>query len=177
MQASDREQFVSVLLGLAAIKPGHKLTPEAFEIWWNAMSRDWSLDEFRQAASHLARSVEFMPSPYHFEKLRLAANDCTADAAWEQIITGHGYCDDPVGARALHSLGGWKVVGFAETSRLPWLKERFREAYENFADSAQAMESLPAIEPPAGRNAPRAISELLSRFPTILIEEGNDAPA
>src|SRR5690349_13020064 len=71
MQPADRKKFIEVLTGLAAMKPGGKLTPESIELFWNAM-QDWALEDFVAAANHLARSHEFMPNPYHFEQLRRA---------------------------------------------------------------------------------------------------------
>lgn len=144
MQPNDKAEFMKTLIGMAAIKPGKPLSPEGYELFWNAM-QCWPLDEFKRAAAHLARTCEFMPNPYHFEQLRKTASGANADESWTQILESHGHTDDAAGMRALRSLGGWGVVGFADTSRLPWLKERYREAYENFADSSSAQESLPQI--------------------------------
>src|ERR1700759_829480 len=82
---ADKAEFIGVLVGLAAIKPGKDLTREAYEIWWLAMRDNWTLEHFKSAASHLASSCEFMPSPYHFEQLRKAARQ-TAGEAFAQAL-------------------------------------------------------------------------------------------
>ena len=79
MLPADKVELVKILAGLSTIKPGVKLTPEAYDVWWLAMQH-WSIDEFRSAAAHLARSVEFMPSPFHFEQLRKANNPTSGEA-------------------------------------------------------------------------------------------------
>jgi hypothetical protein len=161
MQPRDKPEFARILLGLSTVKPSaQKLTAEGLEMFWLAM-QDWDLLEFKAAASHLVRSCEFMPNPYHFEKLRSAASARNADAAFEEILARHGECDDPAGARALRSLGGWRVVGFSDQDRLPWLKERFRDAYENFAFSQHAGEALPLLAPASRGTKP--VSNLLDR--------------
>lgn len=164
MTPSDRPAFAATLVELATVKPAGKLTAEALEIWWRAMQH-WDIAEFRAAAQHLMRTTEFMPNPFHFEQLRAKANEGSADEAWEQIIHEHGQCDDETGYRALRSLGGWSVVGFVETTRLPWLKERFREAYENFAESLAVRDALPMLGGPRSRGAlsgPAKIGALLA---------------
>jgi hypothetical protein len=144
MQPADRKQFAEALIGFAEIK-GRQLSAPALELYWRAMQH-WAIADFLAAAAVLLRQCEFFPTPADFERLRRAAAGLGADSAWEQLICDHGRCDDPVGARALRSLGGWAVIGFADTDRLPWLKERFREAYENFQDSEIAEAGLPDPE-------------------------------
>lgn len=158
MSPQDKPEFVRILVGLSAMKPGKELTSEVFDLYWSALS-DWSLADFRAAANHLARSSEFMPNPYHFDQLAKQARRTNADASWEQIITNHGQTDDPVAARSLRSLGGWRVIGFSESTRLPWLKERFKEAYQSFANSAEAVAALPSAGPSRAVDAARQLAQ------------------
>lgn len=148
MTPADKTKFIKQLVGLASIKPGKDLTPEAYEIWWQAMQA-WSLEEFIQAAAHLSRSVEFMPSPYHFEQLRKAGRP-TAGEAWEEIramarLSYEGEPDDPVAAKALRALGGLRTVAMCDSDKVHFLERRFAEHYEAMQDAKDTREAVPQI--------------------------------
>jgi hypothetical protein len=155
MLPGDRQQFAATLTGLAAIKPGARLTPEALELWWSAM-QTWSIEDFRSAANHLARSCEFMPSPFHFEQLRKAGRR-TAAEAWEKarkacgscVQLGHytddGTCGDELIDRAVAGIGGYKVIAQCNTDSLHFLERRFSEHYETLRDVTDTRETLPRI--------------------------------
>lgn len=142
MQPSDRPEFVRVLNGLAAVKPGKGLTPEALDVWWLAL-RDWPLADFRAAAGHLARTVEFMPSPYHFAQLRKAGRPTSAEA-WELAWKGNPTNDYAI-AKALAVAAGSERLGMIELTRLPWVEKRFREAYDELVDVVEHREALPHL--------------------------------
>ena len=151
MTPADRPKFAQTLVGLSAMKPGKGLTPEAIDVWWNAMQH-WSLPEFLDAASHLARSVEFMPSPYHFEQLRKAQLP-TAGEAWDEILqlarsSFNGEPDDPVAARALRAIGGLRAVAMSDTSKTQFLEKRFAEHYAQMQEAEDTRESVPQIAGP-----------------------------
>jgi hypothetical protein len=131
--------------------------------------RDWSLDEFKAAASHLARSCQFMPKPYDFEQLR-RAHGTSASEAWAVVLKS---CVDwrnperlPQGriARAAQVVGGFHAIAFADAQReLPWLAKRFREAFEELTEVETAREALPQLTPSANelalaRDAVRALA-------------------
>ncbi len=137
---ADKPEFAKVLIGFAELK-GKQLSKPAVELYWCAMQH-WEIQDFQAAAVQLLRSCAFMPTPFDFEQLRQAAAGALPDEAWMQLLENHGECSDPIGAKALRSLGGWQVVGFVDMTRLPWLKERFREAYENFHESQTAVAAL-----------------------------------
>lgn len=161
MTPKDKPDFIKQLIGLAAVKPGKDLTPEAYEIWWNAM-QDWSLEEFKQAAAHLAKSVEFMPSPYHFEQLRKAGRP-TAGEAWEKArkacgsaiqygqVTHNGTCGDPTIDAAVRAIGGYGVIAMCDTDKLHFLERRFAEHYESIQDAKDVREAVPQIAQPDRR--------------------------
>ena len=158
MTPADKETFCAILNGLAAIKPGGKLTAEAYEVWWLAM-QDWPLDQFRAAAAHLAKSVEFMPSPYHFEQLRKAARP-TAGEAWAKAVascrtawTPQGYrggtSGDPLIDRAVHAIGGYAAIAQCDHDKLHFLERRFAEHYGSIEDAEDVREALPQIAGPS----------------------------
>ena len=140
MTPKDKPQFVATLEGLAAIKPGAKFTTQALEIWWQAM-RDWPLEEFRAAASHLAKSVEFMPNPFHFEQLRKASLPSAAEE-WANVLEiARGHAGRPMSAaaeRALAALGGIHVVAMSETTKTHFLERRFCEHYSDAQTTSEA---------------------------------------
>jgi hypothetical protein len=156
MQATDRKKFCSTLNGLAAVKPGKELTPEALEIWWTAM-RQWSIEEFVSAASHLASSVEFMPSPFHFEQLRKASKPTTGEA-WKTALERckqwrKGERLDDAIDRAAATVGGYRAIAMADTeTALPHIERRFKEAFQELDDVETVREALPHLKPAPGIN-------------------------
>lgn len=156
MQATDRKKFLETLNGLSALKPGKELTPAALELWWQSM-RGWSIEEFVTAASHLTGSVEFMPSPFHFEQLRKASKP-TVGEAWSTALsrctawrTGQRW-DDAI-ERAVAAIGGYRAIAMADVeTALPHIERRFKEAYEAIDDAEQVRQALPHLAPAPGIN-------------------------
>ncbi len=170
MQPNDKPQFLAALNELAALKPGAKLTVEAYAGWWNALREHWTIDEFRSACAQLARTCEFMPNPYHFEQLRKAGR-LTAGEAWAAVReiartrgTPH---EDPRVNAAVHALGGYFAIGMTNTDQMPFLERRFAEHYESISDAEDTREAVPQIAgPPRARlNGPQPITQLLGRNP------------
>jgi len=169
MQPSEKAEMVKILAGLSAIKPGGKLTPEAYEVWWLAMS-SWPLAQFKQAASLLARTVEFMPSPYHFEQLRKAsrptAGEAWADAlshaasgSWRSGGTGDYHTD-----RAVRAIGGWVAIAMCDEDKTHFLERRFAEHFETMMDAEDTREAVPLIAGPsrASLSGPMSLGRLMS---------------
>ncbi len=156
MQVTDRKKFLAALAGLAAVKPGKELTPEALEIWWSAM-RGWTIEEFVSAASHLAGSVEFMPSPFHFEQLRKASKPTSGEAwasalkrciSWRTGATAGDVID-----RAAAAIGGYRAIAMADVeTALPHLERRFKEAFDSIDDAETVRSALPNLSPAPGIN-------------------------
>jgi len=149
VQPVDRAEFARTLTGLAAIKPNAKLTPEALDIWWNAMS-DWSLDEFRSAATHLARSVEYMPNPYHFEQLR-KAHQMTAGEAWAIAVDHARGAYRSIAApaeveRTVRAMGGWQIIARSNTEALHFLERRFVQTFNDLDVATDQRAALPHFE-------------------------------
>lgn len=162
---TDKAEFLRVLNGLAMIKPGNaKLTEEVLDLWWAAM-RDWTIADFKAAATHLAKSVEFMPSPFHFEQLRKAGRP-VAGEAWAAVLeyvrqgtvlwdggyrefsekyTNTSLASDPVALRAVAALGGFQQVAMCQNDQLPFMERRFCEHYETMQDSEEVRVSVPQI--------------------------------
>lgn len=147
MTPADKPEFARLLNGLAAIKPGAKLTAEGLDVWWLAM-QDWPIEEFRAATAHLAKSVEFMPSPFQFEQLRRAGLP-TAGEAWAEALDRVRHGRYPTGdaaiERAVAALGGWRVIAMSTDEGLPFLERRFAEHFEALEDAQALRRALPAI--------------------------------
>jgi hypothetical protein len=168
MIETDKPKFCKTLLGLALVKPPHaKLVAEAYEIWWQAL-QDWPLEEFQQAAAHLSKSVEFMPSPFHFEQLRKAGRP-TAGEAWADIraMARHSYEGepaDPNAARALRALGGLRAVAMCDSDKVHFLERRFCEHFEQIQDAVEVRTALPQIAQEPQRIGVNAIVKQLVRM-------------
>ncbi len=147
MLPADRIAFASVLNGLAAVKPGAKLTPEALEIWWQAFQH-WTIEQFRQAAAHLVRTCEFMPNPFHFEQF-LKSNRPTSGEAWarvrELVRAGESTSGDALIDSAVRALGGYRALGMTHSDQMQFLERRFAEHYESIGEAERTREALPAL--------------------------------
>lgn len=173
MTLQDLPEFVAILNGLAAIKPGTggKLGKEALKIWELAMA-DWPIERFREAASHLARAVEFMPSPFHFEQLRKAGRP-TSGEVWAMVLacarSGDEHPDvSPAAKRALAAIGGIRAVMMSETSKTQFLAKSFAENFEAMQDADDVREAVPQIAGPAANarlNGPRRVIPQIARQP------------
>lgn len=157
MEPSEKAEMARVLVGLAQIKPGGKITQESLDIWWLAM-QDWSLDEFREAATHLAKTVEFFPSPYHFEQLR-QSKSMTAGEAWAVALKHAAGAwragpSVPEIERAVASMGGWRSIAMASTDSLAFVEKRFIDAFKELTERTESREALMALP---GSNQPKGL--------------------
>jgi hypothetical protein len=149
MNATDKIEFSKILNGLAAMKPAAKLTPESLELFWRAMT-DWPLDEFKLAATHLAKTCEFMPNPFHFEQLRKSSKQ-TAGEAWAIALRDctcwRGARPSPGGLidRAVSAIGGYKAIAMTSDEAMPFIERRFKDAYEQLEDAVTIREALPNL--------------------------------
>lgn len=165
MIASDRATFIEIVLGFAELK-GKQLSAPALELYWRAL-RHWELEQFREAAEHLLRSCEFMPTPKDFEDLRKAGRETPAEAWIEAqrhlVWDVRGYklsphCPELI-ARVIRAIGGADVIAMCEQEKLHFLERRFCEHYETMLDAEDVRNAVPqiAFDPHAG------IGALLSR--------------
>ncbi len=83
MDSGARPEFVRVLNGLAEIKR-FDLTKDSYELWWQSM-KNWSINDFRDAAGYLLLNCKFMPTPYDFEQLR-KKDEVSAHEAWSMAL-------------------------------------------------------------------------------------------
>jgi len=149
MRPEDKQEFVRILNGMAAVKPGGELTREAYEMWWNAM-RDWTIDEFRAAASHLVKESEFMPNPFHFEQLKKLQRPSKHEAWGEAMKVCLGWrsgeiTGDPGIDAAVAHVGGYRALALCDESKLPFLERRFLDVYEELCDVSQKRAALPDL--------------------------------
>lgn len=150
MTPDDKPEFVRILNGLAAIKRVD-LTKEAYEMWWAAM-RDWSVDDFRDAAGYLLKNSEFMPSPYDFQQLRKLDQPNPheawamalrhAEGGWRQGALGEAGID-----RAVETIGGYYQIAMCDQDKLAFVQRRFMDAYESLSESDIARQALPNFAP------------------------------
>lgn len=161
MAPHDKPQFLAVLNGLAAVKPGAKLTPEGLDVWWSSFA-NWTIEEFRAAAAQLAKSVEFFPNPFHFEQLRKSSR-MTAGEAWARVLevarSGGGEIEDPRISKAVRAIGGYNAIGMSKTDQTPFLERRFAEHYEQICDVEEVREAVPLLAGPT--RGPKLLSELM----------------
>lgn len=149
VQERDKGEFLAVLTGLASIKRV-QLTKEALDLWWLTMG-DWPIDEFKQAAAHLLRAHEWMPSPHNFEALRKAGRP-TAGEAWSLALrhaASSGYrsgpLNDPLVDAVTRAIGGYEAIAMCNTDKLGFLERRFCEHYEQMQDADDVREAVPQI--------------------------------
>ena len=149
MTLDDKPEFVRILNGMAAVKPGGNLTKEGYEMWWASM-RDWSIDDFRNAAGHLLKTVEFMPNPYHFNQLKKLQRPSKHEA-WAAAMraclgwrTGASSGDAKIDA-AVATIGGYRTLALCDTDKLGFCERRFLDTYEDFVESDDMRAALPHI--------------------------------
>jgi hypothetical protein len=179
MLPTDKPKFLAVLNGLAAIKPGAKLTAEALTLYWNALSA-WTIEDFTAAASQLARTCEFMPNPYHFEQLRKASR-MTAGEAWTKALE-YARCNgfsrwnsgppseddpsqrpaDPLIDAAVRAVGGYQAIAMTKTSDTHWIEKRFCEHYDAILEREDVRAAVPQIAGPTRHiDGPQSVAKLL----------------
>lgn len=151
MTEDDKPDFARILNGLALLKRT-QLHEDALDMWWLTM-QSWPLDEFTAAASHLATSCQFMPTPYDFHELRKAGR-MTAMEAWDRALhhaASSAYRNGPLGDalidHAVRCIGGYRAIAMCEDEKLGFLEKRFHEAFETKQDAEDIREALPAIAP------------------------------
>lgn len=172
MLLADRTEMARVLVGLSSIKPGAKITPEGLDVWWMAM-QGWELDEFKQAAAHLARTAEFMPSPFHFEQLRKAGRPTAGEAfavAVSHAASGNwrqGGSGRPDVDRAVQAIGGYVQIAMSDEDKLHFLERRFADHFEAMTDAEDVREAVPRIAGATWRTTitgPTSAAKLLGKL-------------
>jgi hypothetical protein len=149
MQPADRAEMARILVSLAEMKPGGKITPEALELWYSAMSA-WTIEEFRAAAQHLMLHEEYFPNPWHFQQLRKAQR-MTPGEGWaialQHVRSGayHAGPAIPEVERTVQAMGGWKVIAWSSVDALPFLEKRFASHYDQLTDVAETRQELPQL--------------------------------
>ena len=148
MDSGDRPEFVRVLNGLAEIKRAD-LTKDSYELWWQSM-KNWSIDDFRDAAGYLLLNCKFMPTPYDFQQLR-KKGEVSAHEAWAvalQHATGawrQGVLGDVLTDRVIAALGGYSVIALTHKDKLGFLERRFLDTYDDLLDTSVVREALPDL--------------------------------
>lgn len=167
MNANDKQEFLRILTGLSLIKPGKELTKDALGVYWNALE-DWSIEDFRAAANHLAKSCEFMPNPFHFEQLRKAQEPSKHEAWQTAMARASGsrnvqHPDDKI-TKAVRMVGGYYQLGMTSYDQLAFTEKRFKDAY----DSIGEVESVPQLT----KSDAKAIMNRFTDTPNGLVRIG-----
>jgi hypothetical protein len=147
MTPSDRQSFIEIVIGFAELK-GKQLSAPALELYWNAMQH-WTMQDFQQAANHLVRTCEFMPTPRDFESLRKAGR-ITAGEAWAMVLAAvrrsdydHGI--SPLIDRVVGACGGYRLIGQTEVNQTQFIERRFAEHFEVIQDADDTRAAVPQI--------------------------------
>lgn len=172
MKANEFQQFKTIVAGMAALYGRiESLDDGLMDVYWLAL-KDWPLEEFQRAASHLLRTSTFMPRPADFERLGQGSAQ-SARQAWADVVAwvrASGYRSalpkhllppepSQEAVRAVMILGGWEAISLADISELGFLEKRFLEHFED----ARASQGQGLPSPPEGPrlNGPVSIAELL----------------
>ena len=176
MQTNDREQFLRVLNGMAAMKKT-QLTPESLDLWWACMA-DWDIADFKAAAIHVLKTTDFMPTPKDFEDLRKAGR-MKAGEAWalvlDRVRKGSSRWDydppklnsrfeppdNPVIDAAVRAIGGYQAIAMHEEATLHFLERRFCEHFESIGEAREIRAAVPAIAGPMAQLAQSAVKRLV----------------
>lgn len=163
MIPQDRAAFLEAVIGLAELK-GKQLSAPALELYWRAMQH-WCIEDFKQAAQHLVRTCEFMPTPKDFEDLRKAGRP-TPGEAWAEVLTyvRRGYFHwqgggvsrngqtppalSSTAVAAVEMLGGFEAIAMSEESKLHFLERRFCDHYRELEDAGEVRAALPQLTNP-----------------------------
>lgn len=166
MKPADYESFCEVVVGFAELR-GKQLSKAALKLYWQAM-QDWRLDEFREAAEHLLRTSEFMPTPKQFEDLR-TAGEPTAAEAWTIVLSGAPLPPGSRMHRAAEACGGQVAIRHENVERsLPFTQKRFIDAYEDLTRVDPVREDLPQIAVHGARRALSAPTNIAAILPAEL---------
>ena len=168
MTPEDKPEFARILIAMASIKPGGKITAEALELHWSCL-QDWPLNEFKSAAAHLAKSEEFMPNPFHFERLR-KQSQLTAGEAWTSVRavlrTLNRYERTTISPRidrVVAAMGGYVALSQSDSDEMHFREKRFAELWEELGDAEEVRVALPFLEPQRQVSGPRPVMALLKR--------------
>jgi hypothetical protein len=152
MQISDKEQFLKVMNGMAAMRKA-QLIPEVLDLWWGCMA-DWTIEDFKAATIEILKRTAYMPCPKDFEDLRRAGR-MTAGEAWDMAV-GHAasssYRQGPTGSdqvdQCVRMIGGYSAIAMCEEEKLHFLERRFCEHYETLDDANSIRDAVPQIAKP-----------------------------
>jgi hypothetical protein len=149
MTATDRKQFLEIVIGFAELK-GKVLSAVALELYWRSM-QDWDLADFQLAANHLLRTCTFMPTPKDFEDLRKSGRD-TASESWDRAVkhaSSSAYRWGPLGDARIdmlvRGLGGYSAIAMCDESKLQFLERRFCDNFDNVQNADDVRKTIPQI--------------------------------
>lgn len=154
MQESDFQRFKEIMVGMGKLYEREVDSP-LLDAYWLAL-RNWSLEEFIEAAAHLMGNSEFMPRPAAFNELRKAGRP-TSGEAWARAVmncgschssqgyTNGGSCGDPFIDRVVRAIGGYKTIAMSDSDKLHFLERRFAEHFETMQEAADIRGDVPMI--------------------------------
>jgi hypothetical protein len=173
MIPSDEPEFVRIVTALSSQKPGKPLTEDGIVLFWLSM-QDWTIEEFKAAAAHLNKAVEFMPNAFHFEQLRKAGQSTSGEAfeRARQIVRrlnpreyiGHQSGDARLDA-AIRACGGYEALAMCTTENIGFFERRFAEHFDTISDAESVRGALPDMTGGKRLSGPQAapFARLLER--------------
>lgn len=174
MQPSDFTRFHAVMTGIAELHQ-RELSDFLLDAYWLSL-RDWSLQDFESAASHLVQTLKWMPKPSDFTDLR-KAGEPTAGEAWVTALSGAPLVPGSCIARAAQVVGGQYAMRYADIERdLPHIQRRFIDAYNELSDVDPVREAVPQIAEHGARKALRGPAPIADVVPKALAQRPAQQP-
>ena len=159
MKRNDEPEFLRTMNSLAAVF-SFKLTPEILEIYLDTL-RDFTIEEFKNAAKELLKTESFMPKPAQFVALRKKADGKSPTESWLQILDNvkrseyrQGRTVGGVADQAAYAVGGYSAIGMANVDELGFIQKRFESAYAELAESTTARTALALTQTDAQNMGP-----------------------
>ena len=168
MQSTEFQQFKSVMAGMGRVF-GADIDGVILDAYWLAL-RDWPLDEFQAAASHLLANSQFMPKPADFTALRKAGQPTAGEAfqkareilkrLYPREYSGHQSGDPRLDA-AIRACGGYEALAMCTSENIGFFERRFAEHYESITDAESVRGALPNLTGGARLTGPASAREAL----------------
>jgi len=138
MMPADRRAFADALAAAYTLYRV-ELSQAVTAMWWRAL-QGYEITAVLDALGKHAMNTDtgqFLPKPADVVKVLEGTTSDTALLAWSKVLDGvkrfgtYGSVvfDDPIIHRVLNDLGGWPWLGRQESKELPFVENRFRDAY------------------------------------------------
>lgn len=142
MKPEDLEKFTGVFVGLCEYFD-KKFSQALLDIYWNAL-RDWTIEQFIEAANRAVRELKFFPKVSELRELIHGDPSDQAERAWMQLLDAirlYGHItsvlfEDGRIARCVQAMGGWEQV-------CSWSIDETKYRHAEFTKLYRALPELP----------------------------------